>query len=143
VVTDRGDLRWRHVEDPCRTCDGSGVRSYDNSATWRGGMGAAAITTDVCDTCWGTGDHYRRGLDLRALRDEEASRVAQAAATALADSCGARFLASKTQIHTIIDHLEKLVDGRTRPAADFVVGSLAQGLANTLRRAIGAQERKL
>jgi hypothetical protein len=136
-------LRWRGVDDPCLTCDGSGVRTYGSTATWRGGMGGASCTRDVCDTCWGTGDRFRRGLDLRRLRDEESARIAQAAATALVESCGAKFSNSKVEIHNIINHLEKLVDGRTRPAADFFTSSLANGLANLLRRAIGTPERKL
>jgi len=139
----RERLRWRHVEDPCEICCGAGARMYGNGATWRGGMSVAACTVDVCDTCWGTGDRYRRGLDLRALRDEECTRVAKAAATALADSCGAGIKTANVQIHNIIMHIEKLVDGRGRAAPDVFTGSLAQGLANLLRRSIGAPERKL
>lgn len=142
----RERLRWRHVEDPCETCTGAGVRMYGNSATWRGGAGAASCAVDVCDTCWGTGDRYRRGLDLRALRDEERARIAKAAATALVDACGARFPSATPQILNIITHLEKLVDGRgggRGAARDVITGSLAQGLANLLRRAIRAPERKL
>lgn len=145
-LDDRGArerLRWRHVEDPCETCGGAGVRMYGNGATWRGGMSAAACAVDVCDVCWGTGDRFRRGLDLRALRAEERDRIAKAALTALVDSCGAQWETSAPSIVAIIQHLEKLVDGRTRPPAHFTTGSLAQGLANLLRRAVGTPERKL
>lgn len=68
-------LRWRGVDDPCLKCEGRGVRWYGSTSTWRGGMGAAMITWDVCDVCWGSGDRYRHGCDLRQLRDEESKRV--------------------------------------------------------------------
>lgn len=63
-------LAWRGVEEPCPMCHGSGARLYSSTATWRGGLGGAALRTDVCDTCWGTGDAQRKGVDLRADRRE-------------------------------------------------------------------------
>lgn len=59
--------QWRGVRDPCPKCHGAGVRSYGSTSTWHGGMGGCAITKDVCDTCWGSGDEHRHGEDLRAL----------------------------------------------------------------------------
>lgn len=52
-------LQWRQIEEPCATCRGSGVRSYVNTATWRGGIGGSVVTADVCDQCWGSGDARR------------------------------------------------------------------------------------
>lgn len=138
VVSD-DRLRWRHVEDPCETCDGAGVQRYGNSSTWRSGMGAAATTVDVCDTCWGTGDRWRRGIDLRAFRGEEAGRVAKAAVTALADSVGVEYQSCRVDVDRIVQHLEALVDKRNTP---YGLGDLAQALANVLRRGIGMPERK-
>lgn len=62
-------LSWRGVdpENACPKCDGSGVRAYGSTATWRGGIGGQAITTGVCDGCWGSGDKTRPGVNLRAL----------------------------------------------------------------------------
>jgi len=40
---------------PCELCRGLGVRAYGSTATWRGGAGGQAITSDVCDRCWGSG----------------------------------------------------------------------------------------
>ena len=40
---------------PCEPCHGLGVRAYGSTATWRGGAGGMAITSDVCDRCWGSG----------------------------------------------------------------------------------------
>lgn len=58
-------LSWRDVQDPCENCQGSGKRLYGSTSTWRGGIGGAAMTTDVCDKCWGSGDKYKLGTDLR------------------------------------------------------------------------------
>lgn len=66
-------LSWRGVETPCSRCDGAGVRVYADSSTWRRKPAGQALTTDVCDACWGTGDANRKGADLRRLdraRDE-------------------------------------------------------------------------
>lgn len=60
-------LDWRNVESPCPKCNGSGVRMYGSTATWRGGIGGQMCTSDVCDQCWGSGDEHRKGADLRQL----------------------------------------------------------------------------
>lgn len=140
-VTLREDfLHRRGVENPCERCAGAGYYVYGNSATWRGGMGAASPQRDVCDVCWGTGDRYRTGVDLRRLRSEEAVRVANAAASALANACGAQLSSCHVNIHKIIAWLETLVDKRNTPAD---LQGLTQALANTLRRAVGAAERRI
>lgn len=59
-------LHMRGVDEPCSVCHGFGTRQYSSTATWHGGVGGAAMTVDVCDTCWGTGDEFRHGADLRA-----------------------------------------------------------------------------
>jgi hypothetical protein len=56
--------------DECKTCNGAGVRGYGNTSTWIGGVGGQMMTTDVCDQCWGSGDRYRKGVNLRQLRAE-------------------------------------------------------------------------
>jgi hypothetical protein len=43
----------------CSECQGSGIKTYATSATWRGGSGGMTLTTDVCNTCWGSGDANR------------------------------------------------------------------------------------
>jgi len=54
-------------EDACKVCSGTGVRTYANTTTWRGGIGGQALTIDVCDKCWGTGDKTRTGANLRNI----------------------------------------------------------------------------
>lgn len=52
----------------CSACHGRGRREYPDTSTWRGGGYAGqAITVDICDRCWGTGDEGRPGTDLRSL----------------------------------------------------------------------------
>ncbi|MGE4497555.1 MAG: hypothetical protein AB7E48_06715 [Deferribacterales bacterium] len=52
----------------CSKCSGSGVFLYANTATWRsrpGTIAGSAMTSDVCDECWGTGDTERKGRNLK------------------------------------------------------------------------------
>lgn len=61
------DNRGIHRDDVCKKCDGFGVRAYASTSTWRGGIGGAAITSGVCDGCWGSGSQSRPWVDLRKL----------------------------------------------------------------------------
>jgi len=63
-------LSWRGIDIPCDKCQGSGRHSYASTSTWSGGVGGCMITGDVCDECWGTGDKYKHGVDLRAMRSK-------------------------------------------------------------------------
>lgn len=136
-------LDWRGVEDPCLACDGAGVRRYSNGSTWRGGAGAANMPLDVCDACWGTGDRYRHGVNLRQLRNEERARIAKAALTAVVDSCGASIpRASQNGAGELLLELDKLLDRRRAPMSIFAQSTLC-GLRNLIARALGVQERKL
>ena len=76
----RAMLDWRGVGVPCATCGGEGRIGYANTATWRGGGGGCAMTVDVCDACWGSGDAERPGVDLRELTRLGASLHKAAAA---------------------------------------------------------------
>ncbi len=51
----RDNRALEHAE-LCRDCGGWGVKLYGSTATWRGGVGGAAMTSDVCNKCWGSGD---------------------------------------------------------------------------------------
>lgn len=52
----------------CPECEGSGYKVYGSTAGWAGGIGGQAITTGVCDCCWGSGRSDRKFGDLRKLR---------------------------------------------------------------------------
>jgi hypothetical protein len=60
----------RGVDIPCEQCNGLGTKVYSSTATWQGGIGGAAMTTDVCDKCWGSGDKYRHWVNLRKLENK-------------------------------------------------------------------------
>lgn len=138
-------LDWRGIQsgDECRTCDGSGRRIYGSSATWRGGMGGQMITCDVCDTCWGSGDRFRPGTDLRRLRNEESARAAAEAVDLLARSAGATLVTARLQVLEIVAVLREAVakadsgrGGRNRnPRRESIwLTPLAKSLADVLER---------
>lgn len=52
----------------CPDCNGTGYKVYGSSATWKGGIGGQTITTDVCDSCWGSGRNDIKFGDLRKLK---------------------------------------------------------------------------
>lgn len=67
-------LKWRDIEKPCPTCNGSGILLYQDTSTWRHGIGQQVATVDVCDSCWGTGDAEIIGanlLDLEGILAEQ------------------------------------------------------------------------
>ena len=49
----------------CTKCKGKGRKWYGSGATWRGGMGVASCTMDICNKCWGSGDEDKPFTDLR------------------------------------------------------------------------------
>jgi len=55
----------------CKKCGGTGKRIYANTSTWRHGIGGQVITEDVCDSCWGTGNEDRPGINLRKERNKK------------------------------------------------------------------------
>jgi hypothetical protein len=106
-------------------------------------MGAASITTDVCDSCWGTGDRFRSGVNLRQLRDEETKRVAERALTAVVDATAANMRgASAHGTGELLIELDKLLDRRRLPMS-ILAQSVCCGLRNLIARALGVQEREL
>lgn len=61
---------WRGVdpECACKDCYGSGVKTYSSTATWRGGIGGQAVTSAVCDKCWGSGNSNKPWANLRKMQ---------------------------------------------------------------------------
>ena len=65
-------LEWRgiYTDDggkPCKDCSGTGYKAYGSTSTWHGGAGGQAITSGVCDKCWGSGDINNPWTNLRNL----------------------------------------------------------------------------
>jgi len=64
-------IDWRGIErkaDVCLPCQGSGIRAYGSTATWRGGAGGQSVTSDVCDKCWGSGNVSKPFASWRKVR---------------------------------------------------------------------------
>ena len=136
------DLLAQRGVDPeavCEACAGVGVRVYSNTSTWRKGVGGQAITSGICDVCWGSGDPEKPWLNLRELEAQKAIEIAQRALTAVIDSCAANSSATKGSIKEIIVVLDKLTRARK---TGLWTAPLANSLANILRRAIGEPEVK-
>ncbi len=136
-ATRRQFLRWRHIEsrEPCHSCQGSGTVFYGSTATWRSGMGGAAMTPDVCDKCWGSGDVHAPWTDLRRLRDEEDARVKERAAHLLAEACGVGLRTMKTSYAALADILDREGRRRKRPEGvePFAWDAILRTLSKTLR----------
>ena len=73
VERDLIEMRIGYNATPCEPCHGLGVRVYGSTATWRGGAGGMAITSDVCDRCWGSGNADRPWPSHRKLSREDKS----------------------------------------------------------------------
>jgi hypothetical protein len=132
--------RWffhmRGIETPCSSCTGLGTKWYSSGATWHGGMGTASCERDVCDVCWGSGDHNRPWTDLRKLRDEEKVRIAEAAGRLFAERCGLFMTILRPGIEELCQELDKFQRGRKVRARGF--NTVAGCLAKLLREIVEA-----
>ena len=68
-------LDWRGIEMPCEECGGTGKKTYGSTATFWGGIGGAAMTTSVCDRCWGSGDKYHPWKSWKLIAKELEERA--------------------------------------------------------------------
>lgn len=133
--------RLRNIEEPCTRCNGTGSLLYSSTATWRGGMGGAAMTRDVCDRCWGSGDLARPWTDLRRLRNEENAQVARRAGEYLADRCGVRLRSLLPGLDELIAELDKFAMQRRKRPYGFTIA--ARSLAGALRDMVAAKRAEL
>lgn len=108
-------LRMRGVETPCETCHGLGVKAYPSTATWSGNAGAFRSTKDVCDSCWGTGDFHRRGVDLRAQEKEEDRLVGARALEFVAAKAGAGIGTMRPAVDALVKELDGLSKTKNKP----------------------------
>ena len=126
-------LRWRGIDgEPCAACDGSGVKVYSNTSTWRKSIGGNMMSADVCDRCWGAGRADEPWTNLRELFAKMDERVAARAMELLANAAGANYTASFAAAREIADELDKLSRGRKARAPWFQ--NMCISLAKTLRR---------
>lgn len=59
----------------CRDCGGAGRKMYGSTATWRGGIGGQAFTSDICDRCWGSGFEDRPWISVREHEELDRSEA--------------------------------------------------------------------
>lgn len=131
-------LRLRHVEEPCTACHGLGNKAYGSTSTWRCGVGGSSITVDVCDSCWGTGDAIRTGVNLRRLFAEEESRIAERAVTLLGDKAGVGFSTMRTAVLAVAKELETLSKTRNKPRPPWF-SLVCERVAKALRDGLEAK----
>lgn len=135
-------LRSRGVHAPCAKCRGLGSFLYGSTSTWRGGMGGCAMTWDVCDTCWGSGDAEKTWTDIRQLEAEQDRQVRIRAMRWLSTSIGANHYSMHKAILELAGELDKFVRGRKERAPYFA--ELCRMFASELRSAVEAdKERRL
>ena len=136
-------LQLRGVDVPCVACRGSGVRVYGSTATWRGGIGGAAMTQDVCDRCWGSGDANRSWTDLRKLTARRREWEAEQCATWLAHRIGANLTSARKHLSLLADVIAaeaKKRKPKNVPDADrFWYAREAEALAAAIREVSGPQ----
>lgn len=126
-------LQWRGVQTPCPKCKGTGSVLYGNTSTWRGGMGGAAMTRDVCDGCWGSGDKDRPWLDLRSQRDEMNQEIAARAGDLLSRAVGSNLTVTRPAIEALAVEMDKLEKSRPRTPRPRFFHDLAKSLAKSFR----------
>ena len=72
-------MREQVIEKPCKHCSGTGYKVYSDTSTWHHEpIAGCAMTPDICDKCWGSGDCKRPWLNLRKLaveRREQGRRI--------------------------------------------------------------------
>lgn len=132
-------LDWRGIEEACPICGGSGRRVYSQTCTWRGGMGGNVMTSDVCDFCWGSGDKYRHGANIRELERTERQRITAEAALLLARRAGVGFSDSKAIYEELAKEMGRLARGRKERPRWFAV--VCETLARTFREMAEAAEK--
>jgi hypothetical protein len=119
----------RYVDERCARCGGTGDRLYGSTATWRGGIGGAAMTTDVCDSCWGSGDTANPWDNKREADARTKAEISYGAQMALAAALGADFSLLFPAQRFIADELEKLARKRKLPAwTEELAGMLSKQL---------------
>ena len=127
-------MEWRGIEKPCARCDGTGWHVYGSTSTWRGGIGGHAMTPDVCDACWGSGDAGHPWTDLRALEAKHREARARKALDEMVERFRFKGEYMRADVRALADLLDAIGEGRIgrgkvlRGAREF-----ARALASMIR----------
>ena len=114
----------------CPRCKGKASIAYSNTATWRGGMGGAALTSDICNLCWGTGRSDKTGTDLKALLVYQDNQAREASLEWFKAKIGANFSSTRKQFPALADKLRKIKP--SLKGQDFWLKYAANVIAETL-----------
>jgi hypothetical protein len=125
---------WQMDGHACAQCGGSGRRRYGNGSTWRGGMGVASMTEDICNGCWGSGRKGEPWTDLRKLQDDGARNSDADGAQWFADHLGASMTTARGGFLAVAAKLRRV------RGLEFWAQRTADMLADLLDRMAAAQE---
>ena len=70
-----------HEQGVCEKCSGIGSLLYGNTSTWRESVGGSAMTTGVCNKCWGSGSQEKPWPSWRMIAGNDAELRAKLAAS--------------------------------------------------------------
>jgi len=132
---------YRGVRDPCEKCRGSGAVMYGSTSTWRGGVGGAAMTRNVCDVCWGSGDKHKVWEDLRAWRDRDQEMSREQAFKYLKSAFGATLSSLRKDLLIFADIIDKETRRRKLPEGtdEFWYKRNAEVFSRSIRRLCGEE----
>lgn len=132
----------RGIYDPCDRCQGMGVCGYSSTATWRGGVGGQAFTSDICSVCWGSGDKSRPWLDLRKLETKQQAWEESQVLEYLSRRLGCGLSKIPERILQLADLCEKQANRRKLPEGEhaFWWNSEWHMLAQILKSLISKNE---
>lgn len=124
------------LKGACEKCKGYGQRAYASTATWRGGMGGSAITTDVCDVCWGTGLKDEHGPDLRKLESRLRKLEAASSRRWFEERIGANLTVIRNAFPTIAIKLRRMrgLDFHTSRAAEVLASALEEMVGQSIKK---------
>lgn len=130
---------WRGITSgkSCNECGGSGWKTYGSTATWRGGVGGASMTPDVCDACWGSGDRSTPWTNLRVLRSEQHFELKRHTLEDWAKRSGIGTSTLRATIPIMVDALNALLRKR-KNALDFFQQRAVEVLVNALNSLLQA-----
>ncbi len=132
-------LRRRGVNDPCDRCKGLGSYNYSSGGTWRGGMGTCAFTHDICSECWGSGDKYRIGTDIRKLEEQRKNWEEEQCLSYLAQRLGCNMARLAKRVAELADICHKQANKRKLPEGEeafwwnsewFALGNILKKLSS-------------
>lgn len=78
-------------------------------------MGASAVTIDVCDVCWGSGDAHSPGENLQEWRDREQRLMVESSSRWLRDRLGADISSLRSMLAFLAEEVERLSRKRKVP----------------------------